>query len=86
MWKRSGQFAQNLNNTVTLRYCVLQGNLAYSTAKLPQVGCSYVARDQCSDFDPPTCCERVTGVENGGMVLGASVVLMILSLMTAIVG
>ena len=57
-------------------------------AKLPEVSCSYVAPDQCSDTAQPTCCKRdISAVEDAGVVLGASVALLLtLSLLAAIVG
>ena len=63
----------------------------FSNAKLPEVACSYIAPDQCSDSTPPTCCERITGTEEpitaGGVVLTASLALLLaLSLMTTIMG
>lgn len=57
-------------------------------SKFPEVGCSYVAPDQCSDFTPPSCCERIDGtVESGGTVLKTSVILLTsMSFLTSIIG
>ena len=53
--------------------------------KFPEVGCSYIGPDQCSASTPPTCCERISATEatEGGVVLRASVALLLLSLLTA---
>ena len=63
------------------------------TANFPEIGCSYIAPDQCSDFTPATCCERVdrevedTEVEDTGLIPRASLALLIvLSLLAAIQG
>ena len=29
------------------------------TAKFPEIGCSYIPPDQCTDFTPASCCERI---------------------------
>ena len=59
--------------------------------QFPEVACPYTAPDQCSDSTPPTCCERITGIEEpttaGGVVLTASLALLLaLSLLTTIMG
>ena len=74
------------DNFVVYIFFVSQGNSVHRTAKFPQVGCSYVAPDQCSDFTPPTCCERVGAVEDGGVVLRVSLALAALCLLTAFMG
>ena len=58
------------------------------TTNFPEVGCSYIAPDQCSDFTPATCCERVDKeVEDTGLIPRASLALLIvLSLLAAIQG
>ena len=57
----------------------------YGETKFPEIGCSYIAPDQCANFTPPTCCERVVG--DAGMILRASLVLLIfISLLTVIMG
>ena len=58
--------------------------------KFPEVGCSYIAPDQCTNSTPPTCCERIsptTEATEGGVVLRASVaLLLLLSLLAATLG
>ena len=53
----------------------------------PEIGCSYIPPDQCSATpNPPTCCERISTTE-GGVVLRASVaLLLLLSLLAATLG
>ena len=60
----------------------------YRTTKLPQVGCPYLAANQCSNNSAvPACCERIGGVEDRGVVLRATVGLfMTLPLLAAIIG
>jgi hypothetical protein len=31
----------------------------FVTAKFPEIGCSYIPPDQCTDFTPASCCERI---------------------------
>ena len=62
---------------------VLQARGISGTTKFPKIGCSYIPPDQCSDYTPPTCCERI----NAGMVLRTSVaVLLVLSALAVIMG
>jgi hypothetical protein len=42
--------------------CSSEKDGVFATAKLPEVGCSYIASDQCTDFTPPSCCERINGI------------------------
>jgi hypothetical protein len=65
----------------------------FKTMKFPEIGCSYIAPDQCTDSTPPTCCERISATEatteatEGGVVLRASVaLLLLLSLLAATLG
>ncbi|CAI8042458.1 DBH-like monooxygenase protein 1 homolog [Geodia barretti] len=70
----------------------------FKTMKFPEIGCSYIAPDQCTDSTPPTCCERISGTTEptteatteateGGVVLRASVaLLLLLSLLAATLG
>ena len=66
----------------------------FKTMKFPEVSCSYIAPDQCTDSTPPTCCERIsattdptTEATEGGVVLRASVALLLLfSLLAATLG
>ena len=69
--------------------CVLflQEDFIYTMTKFPEVGCSYVPPDQCSDSTPPPCCERINAVQDAGVVLRASVaVLLVLCIVAAILG
>ena len=63
------------------------------TDKIPKIGCSYIPPDQCTDFTPAPCCERiedkgddkdddddddnVTDDGNNGVVMVASMVLLL---------
>ena len=35
------------------------------TAKFPEIGCSYIAPDQCTGFTPANCCERIKKFNDG---------------------
>ena len=68
------------------------------TAKIPKIGCSYIPPDQCTDFTPAPCCERiedkgddkddddnVTDGGNNGVVMVASMaLLLVLSALAAL--
>ena len=70
----------------------------FKTMKFPEIECSYIAPDQCTDSTLPTCCERIsattdptteptTEATEGGVVLRASVaLLLLLSLLAATLG
>ena len=66
----------------------------FVTAKIPKIGCSYIPPDQCTDFTPAPCCERiedegddkdgdnddnVTDDGNNGVVMVASMALLLVS-------
>ena len=61
------------------------------TTKLPEVGCSYIPPDQCTDFTPAPCCERIKdggdGVDNGDarvVVMTSMALLLIFSTLATI--
>ena len=69
----------------------------FVTAKFPKIGCSYIPPDQCTDFTPAPCCERiedkgddkdddnVTDDGNNGVVMVASMaLLLVLSALAAL--
>ena len=69
---------------------LLQDSGIAQAVKFPEIGCPYIAPDQCSDSTPLTCCERIAATEattEDGVLQRASVALLLtLSLMAAIVG
>ena len=69
---------------------LLQDSDIAQAVKFPEIGCPYIAPDQCSDSTPLTCCERIAATEattEDGVLQRASVALLLtLSLMAAIVG
>ena len=49
-------------------------------AKIPEIGCSYIPPDQCTDFTPAPCCERIGDDKDdtdAGVVMMASTVLLL---------
>ena len=44
----------------------------FVTTKLPEIGCSYIPPDQCTGFTPAPCCERIDGVDGGGVIVKTS--------------
>ena len=60
--------------------------------KLPEVACPYIPPDQCTDFTPAPCCERIEddgdgGVDDGdaGVIVKTSMVLLLVTSVLAAV-
>ena len=34
------------------------------TTKLPEIGCPYIAPDECTGFTPASCCERIQNFDD----------------------
>jgi hypothetical protein len=81
------RFQETVDKSSQQLYCAGDGKDAiFKTIKFPEIGCSYIAPDQCTNSTPPTCCERISATE-GGVVLRASVaLLLLLSLLAATLG
>ena len=65
----------------------------YTTTTLPEIGCSYIPPDQCTDSTPLPCCERLKdgdgdgdgdGVDDGAGVIVKTSVALLLVLSTLI--
>ena len=52
----------------------LQENDTFLTTELPEVACPYIPPDQCTDFTPAPCCERIKDDGDGGVDDGAGVI------------
>ena len=60
------------------------------TTKLPEIGCSYIAPNQCTGFAPPSCCERIDDKDKdkdtnaGVVVITCMALLLILSALAVV--
>ena len=61
----------------------LQGNPSFVKTKLPDVACPYIPPDQCTDFTPPSCCERIKDDGDAGVIVKTSMALLVISALTA---
>ena len=63
----------------------MQDSSVTDVTKFPEIGCSYIPPDTCTGYKPPTCCEKINGMEGSGVALVASVtLLLLLSVLAAI--
>ena len=65
---------------------ITQEDFVYKETKFPEIGCSYIPPDQCSDTTPPTCCERIKDLEDAGVILRAPVIVLMVPYLLAIFG
>ena len=60
-------------------------NSVLTTAKFPEIGCSYIPPDQCTGFTPAPCCERMDNSGAGVVVMTSMVLLVVVSVLAVIV-
>ncbi|CAI8048975.1 hypothetical protein GBAR_LOCUS26979 [Geodia barretti] len=68
-------------------YCGGEDDRLENKTNFPEVGCSYIPPDQCSATpNPPTCCERISATEDGVVLRASVALLLLLSLLAATLG
>ncbi|CAI8042465.1 DBH-like monooxygenase protein 1 homolog, partial [Geodia barretti] len=76
------------NESEQFAYCGnLQDRGVVKSSKFPNIGCPYIPPDQCSATpNPPTCCERISATEDGVVLRASVALLLLLSLLAATLG
>ena len=64
--------------------CILQGSKFRAATTTPVAECSYQAADQCTGFEPLSCCERLSAGAPSQMQinLSASIFMILMSIIT----
>jgi hypothetical protein len=84
--KMRDTFQTTLDNGTQTFFCGNAKDFVYGGTKFPEIGCSYIAPDQCTNSTPPTCCERISTTEDGVVLRASVALLLLLSLLAATLG